>query len=110
VRGELLGHEAVPHPARPEIADWLTGSFYRLTEATRKAVTEALVISAGNDDARVANPAITVLSKLGDMKLLSLTPFLTPGRQRKIIENYRTFRVQNKVRQAHPEFESQLGL
>ncbi len=106
----LLGHESVPGPGRAAIADWLASTFYRLAEPTRKAATEALVVSASADDARVANPALTVLVRLGDLQMLNLKPLLTQARQRKIVENYRTFRAQNNVQQGHPEFESQLGL
>jgi hypothetical protein len=106
----LLGHESVPGPARAAIADWLASTFYRLTEATRKTATEALVVSASADDARAANPALSVLVRLGDLQMLDLKPLLTQARQRKIVENYRNFRAQNKVQQEHPEFELQLGL
>jgi hypothetical protein len=106
----LLGHESVPGSAQSEIADWLASTFYRLAEATRKAVTQALVVSASADDASVVKPALTVLVRLGDLKMLNLKPLLTPEGQRKIVENYRTFRAQEKVQQGHPEFELQLGL
>lgn len=106
----LLGHESVPGPGRAAIADWLASTFYRLAEATRKASTEALVVSASADDARIANPALTVLVRLGDLQMLNLKPHLTQARQRKIVENYHVFRTQNKVQQGHPEFEAQLGL
>src|SRR6266852_831459 len=83
----LLGHESVPGPGRAAIADWLASTFYRLAEPTRKAATEALVVSASADDARVANPALTVLVRLGDLQMLNLKPLLTQARQRKIVEN-----------------------
>jgi hypothetical protein len=106
----LLGQELIPVQARSAVADWLASTFYRLSEPTRKAVTEALVVSANADDASVANPALTVLIRLGDLQLLNLRPALTPARQRKIAENYRTFRAQHTGQQEHPEFELQLGV
>ena len=106
----VLGYESLPGPARSAVADWLASTFYLLTEATRKAATEALVVSASTDDTGIANAALSVLVRLGDMQLLNLKPLLTPERERKIAENYRVFRAQEKTRQTHPEFELQLGL
>lgn len=106
----LLGQESISVQARSAVADWLASTFYRLSEPTRKAVTEALVVSANADDASVAHPALTVLVRLGDLQMLNLKPALTPARQQKIAENYRAFRAQNTPMQEHPEFELQLGV
>jgi hypothetical protein len=105
----VLGHDAIPAPAQTAIAAWLTSGFYRLSEATRQTATESLVESAGADDSKIAEPALTVLIRLGDLQMLNLKPLLNPSRQRKIVENYRALRQQNKVPQS-PEFESQLTL
>jgi hypothetical protein len=106
----LLGHESMPAPARAMIADWLVSTFYRLIEATRKSVTEALVVLGSSDDTRAADPALTALVRLGDLKMLTLKPFLTPVRQRKMVENYRGFQRRTDLQKAYPEFEAQVGL
>lgn len=106
----LLGQESVPAPARADIADWLASNFYRLAEATRKAVTETLVLLASGDDAGSSDPALACLEQLGELKMLDLKPFLTPGRRRKLVEKYRVYQAQSKAREEHSELEVQLGL
>ncbi len=106
----LLGYESMPAPGRAAIADWLVSAFYRLTEATRKSVTEALVVSASSDDTRVADSALIALVRLGDLKMLTLKPFLTPMRQKKMVENYRAFQKRTHLQTPSLEFEAQLGL
>lgn len=107
--GGILGHSSIPEPAQEAVADWLASTFYRLAEPTRQATTETLVKSASADDTSVAYPALTVLIQLGDQHLLHMKPFLNRARQQKIAQNYRAYKTQNKVQQAHAEFESQLG-
>ena len=106
----LLGHESVPAPARADIADWLASSFYRLAEATRKAVTETLILLASGDDAGSSDPAFASLVRLDELKMLDLKPFLTQERRRKLVEKYRIYQVQSKARTEHPDLEVQLGL
>lgn len=106
----LLGHAALPGPARTLAADWLASSFYRLSPATRKSVTEALVVSASGEDAAIAQAALGALVKLGDQHLLDMRTWLTPMRLRKVTEHYRSGRAQRPAEAAHPEFEAQLGL
>jgi hypothetical protein len=105
----LVGDAAVPGLGQEAIADWLSSTFYRFSEAARKATTEALAVSASASDATTASPALTVLARLGGLQMLDLKPLLNPARQRKIAENYRALRAQAKVEQA-PELELQLGL
>ena len=106
----LLGHEAVPGPARTDIAGWLVSSFYRLAAPARRAVTETFVLLASGNDGERADPALGALVRLGDLKMLDLKPFLTPERQRKLLEKYRASQAQSKPPGEHSEIEAQLGL
>jgi len=107
--GLIAQQEGLPDEGRAAIADWLSGSFYRLDAATRKSVTETLVGAAAADDPAVASPALTVLVRLGDADLLDMKAFLTPARQQKMTSNYRAFQARTKGA-GHAGFESQLGV
>lgn len=110
VLAAFLADAGVPNEGRPQIADWLAGSFYRLEDPARKAITEALVASAGADDQAVADAALTVLTRLSDLDMLDMKAFLTPARQQKIAANYRAFQSRTKGAAGHAGFESQLGV
>ncbi|MBI5258055.1 MAG: hypothetical protein HY855_16250 [Burkholderiales bacterium] len=105
---DLLGLAAMPAPVRLQVADWLGGNFYRLSEAARRATTQALVVLGSADDAGVAGAAVSVLVRLGDLQLLDLRPAPSPARRRKLIDAYRA--LQARQPGAHPAFESQLGV
>jgi hypothetical protein len=106
----LLGDRAVPAQGRAAIADWLGGSFYRLEDRARKAVTEVVVAAAAADDPAIADAALTVLVRVSDLDMLDMKAFLTPARQQTIATNYRAFQARTKAAQRHAAFESQLGL
>jgi hypothetical protein len=110
VLAAFLGDEGLPNEGRPQIADWLAGSFYRLDEPARKTVAETLVASAGDDDQPIADAALTVLVRLSDLELLDMKAFLTPARQQKIATNYRGFKERTRTAQSPAKFESQLGV
>jgi hypothetical protein len=107
---DLLENQQLPAEARQASADQLVADFFRLSEATRTTVTEAVVAAASGTDRTAANAALSVLVQLGDLQMLALKPLLTKTSQPKIAENYRAFRAQSKVAQPHLEFESQLGV
>ena len=79
VLAAFLADDGLPNEGRPQIADWLASSFYRLDEPTRKTVTETLVASAGADDPPIADAALTVLIRLSDLDMLDMKAFLTPA-------------------------------
>jgi len=106
----FLADDGVPNEMRPQLADWLAGSFYRLDEPTRKTVSETLVASAGYDDPAIADAALAVLVRLSDLDMLDMKAFLTPASQQKIAANYRGFRERTKTAQNPAKFESQLGV
>ena len=108
VLAAFLADPGVPDEGRPQIADWLASSFYRLEDPARKAVTELVVASAGADDPVMADAALTVLVRLSDLEMLDMKAFLTPPRQQKIAANYRAFQARTKGA-GHARFESQLG-
>ena len=110
VLAAFLADDGVPNEGRPQIADWLASSFYRLDEPTRKTVTETVVASAGADAPAIADGALTVLVRLSDLDMLDMKAFLTPARQQKIAANYRAFQARTKAAQSHAALESQLGL
>jgi hypothetical protein len=110
VLSQLIGIELVPPAGRVAICNWLASTFYRLTSNTRQTVTEALVGAATVDKATVAYPAGSALIKLADLQMLSLPPFASDARHRKLVENYRAYLAQNHPQQASPEFELRLGL
>jgi hypothetical protein len=100
----LIAHSAVPGSGREAISEWIGSSFYRLTDASRKAVTESLVAAASADDPAVANPALDAMVTVADRQLLDLKPHLTEARRKKIVAHY------EKVRAQKPGLESQLGM
>jgi hypothetical protein len=110
VLAAFLADGGLPNEGRPQIADWLASSFYRLDEPTRKTVTETLVASAGADDQPIADAALTALIRLTDLDTLDMKAFLTPARQQKIATNYRGFKERTKTAQSLAKFESQLGV
>jgi hypothetical protein len=104
----LLGHKSVPAAARSDISEWLGSVFSRLAEPARRTVTETLVGLATADDPAGSDPAFATLVRLGQLKMLDVTPGLTEERRRKLVEKYRSYQAQNKTR--IPELERQLGL
>lgn len=106
----LLGNQHIPEPAWKDIADWFVSNFYRLSDETRKSVTETLVVAASSEDKKLAESGIAALIRLGDGKLLEMRPFLTPDRRGKLGENYRLFLSRGRAGRGQADFESQLGI
>ncbi len=110
ILSKLLGSDAVPEQGRQEIADGLVSDYYRLQEPTRRSVAETLIASASAHDPHGAYPALVALIRLSDLELLNVKQYANHEHQHKISENYRSLLQQNRIQEAHPIFESQIGL
>lgn len=106
----LLNSDQLPEYGRGPIADWLASTFYRFNNATRQAVTEAVVTAASAESRTVADPAISVLVSLGDNQMLNMKPYLSQELRRRLAKNYQGSQAANTIPKGHREFESQLGL
>jgi hypothetical protein len=106
----LLAGNDLPGQAWKDTTGWFVSNFYRLSNETRRSVTENLVAAASSENKTIAESGIAALIRLGDEKLLEMSPFLTPDRRRKIVERYREVLSGGKTAKQHTEFSSQLGI
>jgi len=77
-----------------------------LSEATRRLLTEELVVAGVSIRPTIAKSALGLLLRLADKKQLNMRPFLTAERRRKLTQTYQTTLASENQR--HPDFESQL--
>ena len=77
-----------------------------LSEATRRLLTEELVVAGVSNRPTIAKSALGLLLRLADKNQLNMGPFLTAERRRKLTQTYQTTLASGNQR--HPDFESQL--
>ncbi len=81
-----------------------------VSDATRRELTENLVVIGSGDNQNRAAEAIRVLLQLIDNNQLVIAPYLTPERQRKLVENYSALVKTKQIRQRNAKFESQMKI
>ncbi len=104
----LLGSRSFPPSVSRDVSEWLTSNFYRFSEPTRTAVTDALVTAGASDDGDVAAHGIAALVRLSDDHLLRMQPQLDAPRRGRLARNYGSLVERGALRRGHAEFEQAL--
>lgn len=81
-----------------------------VSDSTRRSLTQSLVVIGSGDDQRQAAEAIRVILQLIDDNQLVIAPYLTPERQRKLVDNYSALVKTKQIGQRNAKFESQMKI
>jgi hypothetical protein len=90
---KLLGNDCIPTSGWSTVSRSLIKAMSReynpLSNSTRNAITEALIVAASSDNLRLAKEGLTSLAMLNNVNHANIKPFMNNEQRHKLIENYR---------------------